>query len=97
MFRYKQCRRTFNERTSTPFNFIEVPTDIIFQVLFCRVRYKLSCRDVADFFCCEAFSSPMKPFATGRNGFSPTLSNSYERNAKKRWAKYGLWTKLIFE
>ena len=26
------CERTFNERTGTPFNFLEVPTDIMFQV-----------------------------------------------------------------
>ena len=50
MFRCKQCCWTFNERTSTPFNFIEVPTDIIFQVLVCRVRYKLSYRDISEFF-----------------------------------------------
>ena len=50
MFRCKQCRRTFNERTDTPFNFIEVPTNIIFQVLLYRMRYKLSYQDVAEFF-----------------------------------------------
>ena len=54
-FRSKQCRRTFNERISTPFNFIEVPTNIIFQVLLCRVRYKLSYRDVAEFFLLRGF------------------------------------------
>ena len=55
MFRCKQCCWTFNERTSTPFNFIEVPTDIIFQVLLCRVRYKLSYRDVSEFFLLRGF------------------------------------------
>ena len=41
MFRCKVCRRTYNQRTNTPFNFVEVPTDILFQILLCRVRYKL--------------------------------------------------------
>lgn len=50
MFRCKNCHRTFNERTGTPFNFVEVPTDIVFQVLLCRLRYKLSFRDIAEFF-----------------------------------------------
>ncbi|MBD3885875.1 IS1 family transposase, partial [Phormidium tenue FACHB-886] len=50
MFRCKACRRTFNKRIGTPFNFIEVPTDIVFQVLLCRFRYKLSFRDIAEFF-----------------------------------------------
>ena len=39
MFRCKLCRRTYNKRTGTPFNFIEVPTDIFFQVLLCRVHF----------------------------------------------------------
>ncbi|MBD3884735.1 IS6 family transposase [Phormidium tenue FACHB-886] len=55
MFRCKECCRTFNERTGTPFNFIEVPTDIIFQVLLCRFRYKLSFRDIAEFFLLRGF------------------------------------------
>ena len=45
--RCQNCNRTFNERTGTPFNFVEVPTDIVFQVLLYRVRYKLSYRDIA--------------------------------------------------
>ena len=56
MFRCKICRRTYNEQTGTPFNFIEVPTDILFQVLLCRVRYKLSYRDVAEFFLIRGFA-----------------------------------------
>jgi transposase-like protein len=55
VFRCKACRRTFNERTGTPFNFIEVPTDIVFQVLLCRLRYRLSFRDIAEFFLLRGF------------------------------------------
>lgn len=55
VFRCKECCRTFNERTGTPFNFIEVPTDILFQVLLCRLRYKLSFRDIAEFFLLRGF------------------------------------------
>ena len=55
MFRCKECRRTYNERSDTLFNFVETPTDIIFQVLISRVRYKLSYRDVAEFFLLRGF------------------------------------------
>ena len=56
VFRCNNCDRTFNERTGTPFNFIEVPTDIVFQVLFSRVRFKLSLRDLVEFFStCKLF------------------------------------------
>jgi putative transposase len=37
----EHCERSFNERTETPFDFLEVPTDIMFQVVLWRVRYKL--------------------------------------------------------
>ena len=55
VFRCKECKRTFNERTGTPFNFVEVPTDIVFQVLLLRFRYKLSLRDVAEIFLLRGF------------------------------------------
>src|SRR3954453_8377212 len=39
-FRCPDCRRTFNERTGTPFNFLEFPTDIVFEIVLCRLLYK---------------------------------------------------------
>ncbi|GHO90171.1 hypothetical protein KSF_002190 [Reticulibacter mediterranei] len=44
------CRRTFNERTGTLFNYLEAPTDVVFLVVLWRLRYKLSLRDVAEMF-----------------------------------------------
>ena len=55
IYRCTGCDRTFNERTGTPFNFIEVPTDIVFQVRLCRCRYQLSYRDVAELFLRRGF------------------------------------------
>ncbi len=55
MYRCQKCKRYFNERTGTSFNFLEVPTDIVFQVLLCRLRYKMSLRDVAEFFLLRGF------------------------------------------
>ncbi len=55
VFRCRECNRSFNERTGTPFNFLEVPTEIVFQVLLCRLRYKMSFRDVAEFFLLRGF------------------------------------------
>jgi putative transposase len=49
-FRCSGCRRTFNERTGTPFNFLEYPTDIVLLVVLWRLRYKLSLRDLAEMF-----------------------------------------------
>ena len=86
MFRCKACRHTFSERTDTPFNFIEVPTDIIFQVLLCRVRYKLSYRDVAEFFLLRGFQFTHE---TVRNWEERFLPHFTEQIRAKRKGKVG--------
>ena len=49
-FRCSMCRRQLNERTDTPFNYLEVPTDIVLLAVLWRVRYKLSLRELAEMF-----------------------------------------------
>ncbi|MEE8422739.1 MAG: IS6 family transposase, partial [Dehalococcoidia bacterium] len=44
----RACRRIFNERTGTPFNELQYPTDIVLLAVLWRLRYKLSFRDVAE-------------------------------------------------
>ncbi len=44
------CQRQFNERTGTPFNYLEFLTDIVLFVVIWRLRYKLSLRDLAEMF-----------------------------------------------
>jgi putative transposase len=46
-YRCRDCGRRFNERTGTALNRVQVPTDIVFLVVFWRLRYKLSLRDLA--------------------------------------------------
>src|SRR5256886_308411 len=54
-FHCSACQRTFNERTGTPFNFLEYPTDIVLLVVLWRLRYKLSLRDIAEMFLVRGF------------------------------------------
>jgi putative transposase len=49
-FRSRECGRRFNERTGTALNRVQVPTDIVFLVVFWRLHYKLSLRDLAEMF-----------------------------------------------
>ncbi len=49
-FRCRACRRTCNERTGTPFNHLQYPTDVVLLVVLWRLRYKLSLRDLAEMF-----------------------------------------------
>lgn len=47
-FHCRTCRRKYNERTGTAFNFLEYPTDLVMLVVLWRLRYGLSLRDVAE-------------------------------------------------
>jgi transposase-like protein len=44
------CSRTFNERSGTPFNHLEFPTDLVLLVVLWRLRYRLTLRDLAEMF-----------------------------------------------
>ena len=56
LYRCRPCRRTFNERTGTSFNHLQVPTDIALLVVLWRLRYKLSLRDLAEMFLTRGFT-----------------------------------------
>ncbi len=49
-FRCRACRRTCNERTGTPFNHLQYPTDVVLLVVLWRLRYTLRLRDLAEMF-----------------------------------------------
>lgn len=49
-FRCRSCGRGFNERTSSPFNRLHYPPDVVWLIVLWRVRHKLSLRDLAEMF-----------------------------------------------
>jgi putative transposase len=85
----EHCERTFNERTGTPFNFLEVPTDIMFQVGLWRVRYKLSLRDLAEMFLQRGFSFTHETVRDWEVRFGSLLAEHLRRkrhqHAGRRW------------
>jgi putative transposase len=82
VFRCKSCHRTYNEPSDTPFNFVEVPTDIIFQVILCRVRYKLSYRDVAKFFLLRGFEFTHETVRDWEERFLPHFTEQIRTKRK---------------
>jgi len=82
VFRCKKCKRSFNERTGTPFNFLEVPTDIVFQVLLCRLRYKMNFRDVAEFFLLRGFEFTHETVRDWEARFVPILAQQLRSKRK---------------
>jgi putative transposase len=73
MFFCPQYKRTFNERTATPFNYLEFPTDIVLLVVFWRLRYKLSLRDLAEVFLERGFSFTHETVREWETRFAPLL------------------------
>ncbi len=67
LYRCRPCRRTFNERTGTPFNHLQVPTDVALLVVLWRLRYKLSLRDLAEMFLTRGFTFTTRPSRNGRS------------------------------
>jgi putative transposase len=87
LFRCRPCRRTFNERTGTPFNHLQVPTDIALLVVLWRLRYKLSLRDLAEMFLTRGFTFTHEAVREWEERFAPLLT---ERLRAKRRGKAGL-------
>ena len=56
IFRCRSSRRRFTERTGTPVNQLQVPTDIALLVVLWRLRFTLSLRDLAEMFLIRGFA-----------------------------------------
>src|SRR3712207_948378 len=74
IFRCSACRRQFNARTGSPFNFLEFPTDIVLLVVLWRVRYKLSLRDLAEMFLERGFEFTHEAVHDWEARFAPLLT-----------------------
>src|SRR4051795_10037881 len=89
VFRCRACRRKFNERTGTPFNFLELPTDIVFEIVLCRLRYKLSLRNLAQMFLLRGFEFTHEAVREWEERFAPLLADQIRRKRKgkvgRRW------------
>jgi transposase-like protein len=89
VFRCGQCQRKFNERTGSPFNHLEFPTDIVFQVVLCRLRYKLSLRDWAEMFLLRGWEFTHEAVREWEERFAPLLVKHLRGKRKgkvgRRW------------
>ena len=89
MFHCRSCRRTCNERTGTPFNHLQVPTDIAQLVVLWRLRYKLSLRNVAEMFLTRGFTFTHETVREWEERFAPLLTAQLK--AKRRGKAGRTW------
>src|ERR687886_2574290 len=81
-FRCTACRRSFNGRTGTPFNFLECPTDIVLLVVAWRLRYKLSLRDLAEMFLERGFEFTHEAVREWEARFAPLVADKLRAKRK---------------
>lgn len=74
VFRCSACKQTSNERTGTPFNFLEYPTDVVLLVVLWRLRYKLSLRDLAEMFLERGVTFTYEAAREWEKRFAPLLT-----------------------
>src|SRR3954467_3456515 len=88
-FRCRRCGRRFNERTGTPFNYLEFPTDIVFQVVTFRLLFKLSLRDLVRMFLMRGYEFTHETVREWEERFAPLLAEHLRRKRKckvgRRW------------
>src|SRR3954469_22230570 len=84
IFRCRGCRRTFNERTGTPFNFLEMPTDIVFQVVLFRLLFKLSLRGLMQLFLIRGYELSHETVRDWEARFASLLADQVRRRRQGR-------------
>ena len=85
-FRCPACRRICNERTGTPYNHLQYPTDLVVLVVLWRLRYKLSLRDLAEMFLARGVVFSHETVRDWEARFAPLLT---ERLRAKRRGQGG--------
>jgi putative transposase len=81
-FRCSGCKSRFNERSGTPFNNLQFPTDIVLLVVLWRLRYKLSLRDLAEMFLERGFEFTHEAVRDWEARFAPLITQ--QLRAKRR-------------
>jgi putative transposase len=88
VYRCQDCRRRFNERTGTPFNFLEMPTDIVFQVVLFRLLFKLSLRDLVQMFLIRGYELSHETVRDWEARFASLLADQVRRRRKHKVGRF---------
>jgi putative transposase len=88
-FHCRARKREFNERTGTPFNRLQYPTDVVCLVILWRFRYKLSLRDLAEMFLQRSLVFSHEAVRGWESMLAPLLSLALRK--KRRGAVGNSW------
>jgi transposase-like protein len=78
-FRCRDCGKQFNERSAGLLNRVQYPSDVIALVVFFRLRYKLSLRDLAEMFLLRGIEFSHETVRQWEALLTPTLISALRR------------------
>ena len=91
-FRCRDCGRQFNERSDGVLNRASLPSDIIAFVVFCRLRYRLTLRDLSEIMLLRGFTVSHECIRRWEAKLLPIMGEAYASGATA-WAQ--LWPELV--
>jgi putative transposase len=83
-FRCRACGKQFNERSDTVLNRAQYPSDVIALVVFWRLRYKLSLRDLPEMFAVRGIVFSHEAVREWEAKLTLTLAEALRRRRKGR-------------
>ena len=86
-FRCRACGKQFNERSGGILNRAQYPSDVIALVIFWRLRYKLSLRDLPEMFLIRGIEFSYEAVRDWEAKLTPTLIDNLRRRRKGRIGK----------
>src|SRR5215469_7127502 len=95
-FRCRACGRQFNERSDGVLNRASLPSDIIAFVVFCRLRYRLTLRDLSEIMLLSGFTVSHECIRQWEAKLLPIMGEALRRRRYGTGpvlAKAGMWTK----
>jgi len=78
-FRCRDCGKQFNERTGGSLNRTQYPSDVIALVVFWRLRYKLSLRDLPEMFLVRGIEFTYEAVRDWQAKLAPSLIDNLRR------------------
>src|ERR1700710_2154746 len=82
-FRCRACGKQFNERSSGILNRTQYPSDVIALVVFWRLRYKLSLRDLPEMFLIRGIEFSHEAVRDWEEKLTPTLAENLRRRRRR--------------
>jgi putative transposase len=79
-FRCRDCGKQFNERTGSPLNRAQYPSDVIALIVFWRLRYKPSLRDLPEMFLVRGIEFTYEAVRDWEAKLTPVLIDNLHRH-----------------